>query len=171
MDHVLLRAKGTCAPAGSPGTRKLDDLHPAGPVATMDSVKLGARFRGFSDQELVEGGEAAQRRAQAELRREQRLHVAMTSGWPELRRSDLEPAHLGLLEHEPTGDFYAVTRGEQFGENYDTAAAFYIDPAGDAVFLERPASGAKSRAELEQAQARRAERRKQPRPRPTWMSL
>jgi hypothetical protein len=117
-------------------------------------VKL--RLKGFSDQEIVEGGEDAQRRARDELRREQRLRVAMQSGWPELARADLIPAHLGLLEHTPTGDFYAVSRGEQYGEKFDTAAAFYIDPTGAAVFLERPSSGPKTRAELEARRSRKA---------------
>jgi hypothetical protein len=102
-------------------------------------VKL--RLRGFTDQELIEGGEPAQARARDELRREQRLRVAMSSGWPELPRSDLAPAHFGLLEHKPTGEFYSVSAGEQSGGTFDTAAAFYIDQAGDPVFLERPASG------------------------------
>jgi hypothetical protein len=89
-------------------------------------VKL--RLKGFSDQEIVEGGEDAQRRARDELRREQRLRVAMQSGWPELARADLIPAHLGLLEHTPTGDFYAVSRGEQYGEKFDTAGRLLYRP-------------------------------------------
>ena len=65
-------------------------------------MKLAARLRGFSDQELVEGGEPAQRQAQADLNSEQRLRIAMTSGRPELPRSELAPAHLSLLEYMPT---------------------------------------------------------------------
>ena len=90
----------------------------------------------------------AERQAQAELNRERRTRVAMTSGQPELPRSDLAPAHLSLLEHTPTGEFYAVCRGEQYGETHDRFDAFYIDRNGDPVFLERPSSGPKSRAEL-----------------------
>ena len=61
----------------------------------------------------------------------------MTSGWPELPRSELAPAHLGLLEHT-SGNFYVVCRGVQFGGQHDSAEAFYIDPNGEPVFLERP---------------------------------
>ena len=133
-------------------------------------MKLRTTLKGFSDQALIEGGADAERRARDELRREQRLRIAMTSGKPELPRSDLAPAHLGLLEHTPTGEYYAVSLGEQYGEKLDTFAAFYIDRNGDPVFLERPASGPKSRAELAEQQAAREERRNQPRPRPVWMS-
>lgn len=133
-------------------------------------MKLAARLKGFSDQELVEGGEDAQRRAQDDLNREQRLRVAMNSGWPELPRSDLAPAHLSLLEHTPTGEYFLISRGEQTGEKYDTAAAFYIDPNGDPVFLERPASGPKSKAELAQQRAEQEARRDAPKARPSWMT-
>ena len=75
----------------------------------------------------------------------------MQSGKPELARSDLVPAHLGLLEHEPTGDFYAPSLAEQTGEQYDSFEAFIIERSGDVTFLERPASpGRRSRAELEE---------------------
>ena len=130
-------------------------------------MKLGVRLKGFSDQAIIEGGVDAERRAQAELTREQRVRVAMTSGRPELPRSELAAAHLSLLEHTPTGEFYAVCRGEQYGETHDRFDAFFVDRNGDPVFLEQPQSGPKSRAELEQQQVAREERRKQPKSRPS----
>ena len=119
-------------------------------------MKLGAKLKGFSDAELVEGGPDAERRARDELRREQRVRIAMQSGKPELARSDLVPAHLGLLEHKPTGDFYSPSLAEQTGEQYDSFEAFLIERSGDVTFLERPASGAKSRQELEERRSRKA---------------
>jgi hypothetical protein len=119
-------------------------------------LRLGARFRGFSDEQTIEGGVDAERRARDELRREQRVRVAMTSGHPELARADLAPAHLGLLEHKPSGEFYVVSRGEQYGEKFDTFAAFIVERDGDVTFLERPSSGPQSRAELEKRRSRTA---------------
>ena len=123
-------------------------------------MKLGAKLKGFSDADLVEGGPDAERRARDDLRREQRVRIAMQSGKPELARSDLVPAHLGLLEHEPTGDFYSPSSAEQTGEQYDSFEAFIVERSGDVTFLERPASGAKSRAELIEKQARKGTRAK-----------
>ncbi len=112
------------------------------------------RLRGFSDADIIEGGQDAERRARDDLRREQRLRVATQSGKSELPREELIAAHLGLLEHTPTGDFYVVSRGEQYGEKFDSFAAFFIAADGDVVFLETPASGPKTRAELEERRSR-----------------
>jgi len=130
-------------------------------------MKLGLK-RGFSDEALVEGGENVQRRAQADLNREVRLRVAMQSGKPELLRSDLKPAHLGLLEHVETGEVFAVSQGEQDGE-FHTFDAYFIGRDGSPVFLQRPASGPTSRAELDAQRAEQEARRNAPRPRPSWM--
>jgi hypothetical protein len=133
-------------------------------------VKLATRLKGFSDQELVEGVEPAQSKAQEDLRREQRLRVAMQSGRPELPRSDLIPAHLSLLEHVPTGEFYGISRGEQYGASFDGFDAFFVDGNGDAVFLQHPSCGPRSRGELEEMRAAREARRAAPKPKPSWMT-
>jgi hypothetical protein len=129
-------------------------------------MKLKPRLPGFSDTELVEDP-AAEQRARAELSRQQAIRVAMTSGLPEIARSDLQPAHLGLLEHSESGAFFRVSQGTHDDVNFLAADAFYMTHDGP-VFLEQPASGPKTRAELEQQQARRLERNSQPKPRPEW---
>ena len=115
-------------------------------------MKLGARLRGFSDEELIEGGEPAEREARDKLRRDQRVRIAMMSGKPELPRSELVPARLpsrSVLEHTPSGEFFAPTSAEQNGTEHDSFDAFLIERSGDVTFLQRPQSGAQSRAELE----------------------
>ena len=134
-------------------------------------------LKGFSDAGEIEGEgtpeerKAGQGRRQGEkLQRDQRERIAMQSGKPCLSASDLGPAHLGLLEHAPTGDYYRVSRGEQYGEQRDTFAAFIINRDGSVTFLERPSSGPQNRDELDQARADREARRAAPRPRPAWMN-
>lgn len=122
----------------------------------------------FSDQELVEGGEDAERRARDEERRERLIRIAMSSGKPCLAAEELQPAHLSLLEHRETGEFFVVSRGEQDGE-WAEFAAYFIARDGSPVFLERPSSGPASRAELAEQQAEQEQRRNAPRPRPAWM--
>jgi hypothetical protein len=99
-------------------------------------VKLTTRLRGFSDQDLIEGGEPAQARARDEFRRDQRLRVAMNSGKPEIARARLAPARFGSVEDVETGTLYRISAAEHDGAN-DTFDAFAVAKSGDPIFLER----------------------------------
>jgi hypothetical protein len=130
-------------------------------------------LKGFSDAGEIEGEgtpeerKAVQERQRGEkLQRDQRERIAMNGRC--IARADLTDGPLGLLEDITDGAFYRVSNGEHTSE--DTFAAFTTAANGDIVFLEAPASGPRSRAELDQARADREARRAAPRPRPAWMN-
>jgi hypothetical protein len=108
----------------------------------------------WSDSDLVVGDEETRREAREQARRQKQLRIAMAGNWPELERSDLEFGRFFVV-HTPTGDLYRIMRGEVYGGGSDRVAAFYVDAAGDAVFLERPTSGPKTLDELHARQARK----------------
>ena len=89
-----------------------------------DPVSIG----GFTDQ--------ADPAARAEHRRQQRLRIAHRAGWAELERRNLLFQPFGIVIHEPSGDSYHITRGEP-DVQYSPIVAYFIDPNGDPVFLER----------------------------------
>jgi hypothetical protein len=91
---------------------------------------------GFSDAEIIEGGEDAERRARDELRRDQRVRIAMNSGKPEIARSRLRSARFGSVEDVETGTLYGISAGEHDGA-HDTFDAFAIAKDGSPIFLER----------------------------------
>lgn len=120
------------------------------------------RLRGFTDRELIEGGEPARLEAAKMLRRDQRLKIARDSGALELEYEDLR-RHFAGYEHVPTGAFFSLNRGEVFGGQFDNIAA-YVVLQDDVMLLETPAGGPKSRQELaEDRERRKAERGAAPR--------
>ena len=94
---------------------------------------------------LVDEAEARRRAEQDDRRRADRLRVAMSSGLPELSRDDLTFGR--FITHEPTGEFFLVMAGEPAAHK-DAFDAWYVERTGDVTFLERPASGPKTRDEL-----------------------
>jgi hypothetical protein len=79
--------------------------------------------------------DASRREARAAHRREQRLRVAMRSGWPELNRSDLIFTRY-TITHTPSGTVYRAMLGEVATGGPSPVAAYYVDAVGDPVFLE-----------------------------------
>ena len=80
----------------------------------------------------------ADARAETEARRHRRIAVANRVGWPELPRRNLAFEPFGGVVDERNGDRYQVNRGE-IDADYRPVAAYYIDPNGDPVFLEKRA--------------------------------
>lgn len=77
----------------------------------------------------------------------------MNSGKPELAGAEFEAAHISrMLLHVPSGRYYVISQGLH-ETDYETFDAFLIDRSGDVVFLEEPASGPKTRAELDELRA------------------
>ena len=74
--------------------------------------------------------------ARADAQRHRRIAIANRSGWPELERRNLLFQRYGIVIHEPDGDTYLISRSEIDAE-FSPIVAYYINPAGDPVFLER----------------------------------
>ena len=111
--------------------------------------------------------EQNQRAARAAHRRQQRLRIAMQSGWAEVPRNRLKFGARGQVENEATGEFYAVYRGE-VDPQACPVIAYYIDEDGSPVFLEPP-RGPRNRDELAASrEARERRRAAQTKPRP-WV--
>ena len=108
---------------------------------------------------FVTGTPQDQERARAQFRKEQRLRIAHDSGRPELRRADLRFDHHYVV-HEPTGALYMQMRGEVASGYYDNVDAYFVNQAGEAVFLQRP-PGPQTLDELSEARAEREARRAQ----------
>lgn len=120
-----------------------------------------------SDARFATGTEAEQAEARAEWRRQRRNHEIFASKLQELSRSELAFSRRGFVEHLPSGDYYRVAQGELVDMAYTGAVAYFVNEGGDGVLLERP-TGIKTRAELEQKQREREERRNAPKPRRAW---
>jgi len=89
-------------------------------------------LKGFTDQELVEGGEPAQRKAREELRKQQLVRLATSSNLDEIPKADICPGRFGLLEADGVL-FRVVAVHPDVG--IGAATAFFRD--GDSVtFLE-----------------------------------
>ena len=114
--------------------------------------------------DLIVGDEAIRAAAREQRRQEDRLRIAMRSGWPELRRSDLDVGSFDpLIEHVPSGALYRMTDCEIFEGGRDHIAAFYVTASGDVQLLEQPVDAPKTRQEWEARVARRL-RQQQRRP-------
>jgi hypothetical protein len=100
------------------------------------------RLRSAEKQDEVAENE---RREREDRRRQQRVAHAMRAGWPELPRSDLSFGRF-VVEHVPSGNYFKPMGGEVIVSD-DAVAAFFVDADGDAVLLERPTSGPRSRPE------------------------
>ena len=74
----------------------------------------------FSDEELVIGDDESRRRAREEYRKQQRLHFAENSTWPQIDRGDLR---FGRFSVENTRTRYRVCRGEAMDATYSPAVA------------------------------------------------
>lgn len=94
---------------------------------------------GFYDENLISGDDEGRREARAAHRRQQRLALAMRSNWPELPRKDLAFNRFTVTDTS-TRIEYRIHRGE-VDAVYAPVAAYYIDEAGDPVFLERQGGG------------------------------
>ena len=97
--------------------------------------------------------------------RNRQLEEARRVGWPRLEHEDLVPVRGGIVEHLPSGNFYALCRGEITDSVYTGAVAYFEDASGGIRFLEPPSGFPSNRAELEQRRAERERRRNAPRPR------
>jgi hypothetical protein len=118
-----------------------------------------------SDPRFVTGTAQEQQQARAEYRRQLAIAIAMWSGLPEIPSSDLKLLRFGLIEDLASGNFYFAVGGE-VDPKHSSAVGFYLTAAGDPVYLERPARPPQNRAELEQQQAEREQRKNQPKR--TW---
>lgn len=74
--------------------------------------------------------------ARADARRHRRIAIAHRSGWIELPRRHLRLGRFGVVMDERSDDSYLVSRAEIDAE-FSPIVAYYIDPAGDPVFLEK----------------------------------
>lgn len=137
--------------------------------ALKDRVAL-ATLLDPSDPKYVTGSEEDRQQARAEWHRHRYIAEVMRSDLTEVPRSNLEPFRHRTLEDTTTGTFYQPRLDGLIDLNYiPDAIAYYIDASGLPVLLEEP-SGPKTRAELEQYQAAREQRRNAPRPKPAWLS-
>ena len=121
-----------------------------------------------ADPKYVTGSEEERKEArQAWYRQRFTAQVMSRDDLEEIPRANLHPLRgPRLLEDTATGAFYVPRRDGLIDLDYiPDAVAYYVDPAGTPVLLERPTGGAKSRAELEQRRAERERRRNAPRPR------
>jgi hypothetical protein len=119
---------------------------------------------------FITGSEADQKQARDEWRRNRYVAEVMRSDLEEIPRSNLKPLRYGTLEDTTTGTFYRPRRDGLTDLNDATGTvAYYVDPDGTPVLLERP-NGPKTQAELEQQQAEREQRRNAPKSRPAWMN-
>jgi hypothetical protein len=121
-----------------------------------------------SDARFVTGTAQERQLARAEYRRQLRIAIAMRSGLPEIPRSDLSFLKFGLIEDLASGNFYHAVRGELDDPKHSSAVGFYLTASGDPVYLERPAGSPQNRAELEELQAAREQRKNAPKARPAW---
>ena len=122
-----------------------------------------------ADPRFVTGTTEQIAQARLEWHRQQALQAAMRSSLPEIPRSDLSFQKFGLIEHIGSGNFYRALRGVVDDPQYSPAVGYYIDEAGGLpVYLERPVSRPRDRAELEQMRAEREARRNAPKERPAW---
>ena len=114
-----------------------------------------------ADARFVTGTAEEQRRARAEWRRARFIAQVMASNLPEIPRADLTSGRFGRLEDTRTGTFYRAALGQLHDLDYTPAVAYFVGVDGTPFLLERP-SGPKTRAELEQQQRERDERRNAP---------
>lgn len=126
----------------------------------------------LADRRFAEGTEESRRQARQEAAEQIRVYqqheAAMRSQLPEVPRGQIEFGKFGRVEI--AGEFYAVIRGHVDDPSRSPAVAWYVDEHGEIVWLERPPSGPRSRAELEQREAERAQREATPKPKPAWMT-
>ena len=111
-----------------------------------------------TDPRFVVGGEEDRRRARQEYLAAQRVAIAMRSGLPEIPRGNLTFGRFGHIE-DRSGEFYRRRRGEIEDPKHSSAVAFYLDPGGDPIYLERPVGGPRNHEELEQRRAENEQRR------------
>ena len=117
-------------------------------------ARLGHMISDPNHPALVEGTPEGQRQAKEEWRRAQHTHAVVNSDRTEIPRKELVNAHAGLLEHEPSGEWWRVWGGDPVWAG-DDVAAYFIAADGFAVLLER----AGSRHEADQYRASRDARR------------
>lgn len=80
--------------------------------------------------------QAPTQEARADLRRQQRLYVATRGPWDEIPRRHLSFGRFGAVTDERHGTRYRINRGE-VAEASRNIAGYYVDQAGEPVFLER----------------------------------
>ena len=118
-------------------------------------MKLSS-FR-FHDADEIEGTAASVDREQ--VRRDQRLRLAMKSDWPEIPRDRLEFGRY-LVTDTGTNELYSLYHGEVEAQ-FTPVAAYFVNDEGDPVFLEIHAHArtvealAAKREALEQARQER----------------
>jgi hypothetical protein len=135
-------------------------------VATMRSKINATRLLDPNDPKYVTGSQEEQKQAREDWRRAMRVRKVVASDRTEIPRAKLKQGPFGLLEHDD-GTYYRPVGGDP--DHLPDAHHYYVTENGDIVLLEPPASGPKTRAELEQQQRDRDERRHAPKPKPAWM--
>ena len=121
-----------------------------------------------TDAAFVTGTEEDRKKARDEWHKARFVRQMMSSNLPEIRRSSLAFHRFGIVEDTTDGRLYRARRDGVADIGYVDAAAYYFAASGVPVLLE-PAPGPKTKAELEQRQAARMERRNALKPRPAWM--
>ena len=122
-----------------------------------------------TDPRYVTGSPENRKHARDEWHRARFAGQVMSSQLEEIPRAHITFLRFGQVEDTRTGTFYRRRRDQLPDLDHANAVAYFIDAAGTPVLLERP-TGPKNRAELEQQQAEREQRRNAPKPRPTWMN-
>ena len=121
-----------------------------------------------ADARFVTGSEEERAKARAEWHRQRFISQVLGSDLEEIPRARLQPLRgPRLLEDTETGSFYVPRRDGLIDLDYvKSAVAYYCDPTGAPVLLERPPGALpQTRQELEERRAEREQRRNAPKPR------
>ena len=115
-----------------------------------------------ADHRLFSGTIESQREARREYARHSRIRRIVNSGRDEIPRNELAPIRHGMLEHEPTGNWYRPFIGDvDFGLAAHVTAYYMTET--DAVLLEPAGSRQEFADKLAAKEARKAARRRKPR--------
>lgn len=108
-----------------------------------------------SSPRLVAGSPDEQKEARLLWHRHRFISRVVNSDRVEIPRLELVFLKRGIIEHEPTGDWYRAIGGDP--EFLPNAEWYFVTEGGDPVMLERASPS--GRAEFEQLRAERDERR------------
>jgi hypothetical protein len=109
-----------------------------------------------SDHRLFSGTIEDQKQARLEYARHSRIRRIVNSGRDEIPRNELTPIRHGMLEHEPTGNWYRPFGGDVDFGLAAGVSAYFMTETGEPVLLENAGSREEFAKKLAAKEARRA---------------